>query len=70
MLIKVKYNGSCGDHHFKQGEEVSIPEEVVKALDPKDYEVIKEEMPAQKAKEEKSIEQAPADKQLKSSHNK
>lgn len=42
MIIKSKINGNCGGHALKKGERVNLPDEIVKALDPNDYDLIGE----------------------------
>lgn len=40
MLVIIKHNGQCGQYQYTKGQEIDLPEDVLKALDAKDYEVV------------------------------
>jgi len=39
MLVIVKHTGNCGGYSYKAGQEVDLPEDVLKALGAQNYEV-------------------------------
>ncbi len=56
MLVRTLSNGSCMGYRFTQGQELDLPEEVVKALGP-DVEIL-------------ALEKPPKDKMVKRSKKK
>lgn len=61
MIVKMLEKGSCAGHKYNKGEVVDLPENVVKALDPRSY---------KKVEDVKAQDGAPSDKQVKKAENK